>query len=381
MTKHDLMADFDRIVTDPRLTLSLVEDHMASIRGDAYLLGRYHAVASGGSSGRRGVFLYDWEGWRECHLGFWRHLLRRPAPAGRMDVAALVAAGHPTHFSATLPRTFSGAGVVMRRVPVTLSADAIVALLNDLQPTILCGYPSALHQLTFAAHAGALRIAPRIVFCSSEPLLPETRSALADAWGVPVLNCWGASEGGPMAAPCAEGDGMHLSEDLHVIEFVDREGRPVPAGAPADKVYLTNLFNPVLPLIRYEVTDEVRLIDEPCRCGSTHRRVADIEGRLDEAFRYQGMTVHPHVFRSRLGRQRAIDEYQVRQTERGAVVTVRCRASLDLAGLAGSLTDDLRRLGLAEPDVTVERAERIERGAAGKLRRFVPLLPVPAPGG
>src|SRR5690348_16901253 len=52
MTKTDLMANFDAIVTDRRLTLNRVEDHLAGLKADAYLLGSYHAVASGGSSGQ-----------------------------------------------------------------------------------------------------------------------------------------------------------------------------------------------------------------------------------------------------------------------------------------------------------------------------------------
>src|SRR5215203_1522817 len=55
MTKHDLMADFDRIVSDPRLTLDCIERHLDGLTSDAYLLNRFHAVASGGSSGHRGV--------------------------------------------------------------------------------------------------------------------------------------------------------------------------------------------------------------------------------------------------------------------------------------------------------------------------------------
>jgi len=60
MTKDELMANFDAIVTDPRLGLSRVEDHLSGLDADAYLFGSYHAVASGGSSGRRGVYVYDW---------------------------------------------------------------------------------------------------------------------------------------------------------------------------------------------------------------------------------------------------------------------------------------------------------------------------------
>jgi phenylacetate-coenzyme A ligase PaaK-like adenylate-forming protein len=38
------------------------------------------------------------------------------------------------------------------------------------------------------------------------------------------------------------------------------------------------------PLIRYDLTDELRILDEPCPCGSAFRRVEDIEGRNDELF-------------------------------------------------------------------------------------------------
>ena len=54
MTKDDLMANWDRVVTDRRLTLELVEGHLAGVESDTYLFDELHAVASGGSTGRRG---------------------------------------------------------------------------------------------------------------------------------------------------------------------------------------------------------------------------------------------------------------------------------------------------------------------------------------
>ena len=128
MTKDDLMEHFDEIVTDRRLSLDAVERHLERATGDAYLRGEYHAVASGGSSGRRGVFVYDWSGWRTCFLGFFRHLLDgSEAPAGPVDMA-IVAAGHPTHFSSTLTATVSGAcGLRMHRLPVTRPTGEVVA--------------------------------------------------------------------------------------------------------------------------------------------------------------------------------------------------------------------------------------------------------------
>src|SRR5436190_1944709 len=60
MTKADLMASWDEIVTDRRLTLDLANAHLARVAedGPAYLLDDYQVVTSGGSSGRRGVFVW-----------------------------------------------------------------------------------------------------------------------------------------------------------------------------------------------------------------------------------------------------------------------------------------------------------------------------------
>ena len=60
MTKAGLMAHFDDIVTDRRLTLALAERALAATAMvPVPLFDRYVCVASGGSSGVRGVFVSD----------------------------------------------------------------------------------------------------------------------------------------------------------------------------------------------------------------------------------------------------------------------------------------------------------------------------------
>jgi phenylacetate-coenzyme A ligase PaaK-like adenylate-forming protein len=131
-----------------------------------------------------------------------------------------------------------------------------------------------------------------------------------------------------------------------------------------------------MPLIRYELTDEVTVLTEPNPDPWTGRRIADIEGRLDDIFVYDGqIEVHPHLFRSALGRRRQITEYQVRQTPRGASVAVRASGDLDVHGLVRELIEDLTTLGITEPNVAVSLVDEIERSdGTGKVRRFVPLV-------
>ena len=190
---------------------------------------------------------------------------------------------------------------------------------------------------------------------------------------------YGTSEAGPVGVGCFRGPGIHLCDDLVIVEPVDLAGRPVPPGVRSDKVYVTALANPTLPLIRFELTDQVTFLDTPCACGSAHQLIADVQGRLDDVFTYPGgQVVHPHVFAAQLRRDPRVVEYQVRQTPAGAEVLV-VGGSDDPTALARDLAAELARHGVPDPAVEVRPVDRLERQAAGKVRLFLPLEVVSRP--
>lgn len=374
MTKDDLMEHFDEIVTDPRLRLSQVEAHLDGLTGtESYLLDRYHAVASSGSSGRRGVFVWGWEAWSTAYVALLRYELRSWLAAESEPVTmASVAAGRPTHASRAIFGTFTRPELIVRGFSIASPAAEIVGGLNEFRPTVLAGYPSGLAALARAALAGDLRIAPRRIVCFAEPLLPEIRELVEQVFGATVGNWWCASETFPLAVGCGAGPWMHLSDDLLITEPVDSRGRAVPDGTRSTTTYLTNLVDPTLPLIRYELTDEVTMVEGSCPCGSAHRLVADVEGRLDDSFDYAGVVVHPHAFRSPLSRCRHVLEYQVLQRPDGAEVVVRTDGLAGLEPLRREIAEALVRLG-APARVTLVEVPAIERHSSGKLKRFLPL--------
>ena len=62
MTKREMMASFDDVVTDRRIRHAEVERVLAATGETPRLLeGEYVCLASGGSSGLRGVFVWHWE--------------------------------------------------------------------------------------------------------------------------------------------------------------------------------------------------------------------------------------------------------------------------------------------------------------------------------
>src|SRR5262249_16126657 len=148
MTKGDLMANFDQIVTDRRVTLDLVNAHIARLTTDAYLLDELHALASGGSSGVRGVFVWGWDAWAICWLMSLRcqvsDALSEPQPAPDPPVLMIVAADHPSHFSGAIGQTFASPAQQVCRFPVPLPLHALVEGLNTVNGRTLMTYASML---------------------------------------------------------------------------------------------------------------------------------------------------------------------------------------------------------------------------------------------
>jgi phenylacetate-coenzyme A ligase PaaK-like adenylate-forming protein len=246
-----------------------------------------------------------------------------------------------------------------------------VGRLNALQPQLLFGYASMLVRLAAEQRAGRLRIRPLAVTPNSEMLLPAQRVALRQAFGAPVVESFGSSEG-LMGATPPDDDVLVFNSDLCIAEPVDAENRPVPPGEPSAKVLLTNLYNRTQPLIRYELTDSfVRQPDAP---DHGHPR-AQVRGRAEEVLHYRGADVHPHVVRSVLVTTAEVLDYQVRQTPRGLDATALAVVPVDAEGLAERLAQALAGAGLSEPVVSVRIVDHLERAPdTGKLRRFVPLL-------
>jgi phenylacetate-CoA ligase len=134
MTKDDLMGNFDEIVTDPEVRLADANAHIAKLDGDAYFRDELHAVASGGSSGVRGVFVWGWDAWATVQLtAIRRALLDRigdPELASRPPVAMIVAAENATHFTSAVSETFATGAVETHRFRVGLPLEEVVAGLN-----------------------------------------------------------------------------------------------------------------------------------------------------------------------------------------------------------------------------------------------------------
>ena len=206
---------------------------------------------------------------------------------------ATVASTVPWHMSVRIGASLDGPWTPTLRIDANESIGDMVKRLNDWQPEMLVAYPSLARTLAEQQLAGRLSISPVVVFTGSEVLTSDTRHLLEAAWGKRVFDQYATTEAAGLAAECAHHAGMHLYEDLVITEVVDEHYRPVPAGTYGDKLLVTVLFKRAQPLIRYELTDSLRLVDAACPCGRPFALIHDIHGRTEEKLRFPGVTGHP----------------------------------------------------------------------------------------
>ena len=208
-----------------------------------------------------------------------------------------------------------------------------------------------------------------MVNSTAETLLPEFRAAIREAFGAPITDTFATSEG-LVGASAPDDPVITMATDSCLVELVDDAYRPVPPGVASAKVLVTNLYNTLQPLIRYELGDSfTRQPDSPAH---GHLRVR-VVGRSDEILRYPGAEVHPVVLRSVLLAHPGVVDYLVTQTPRGVAVLALTEREVDLPRLRADLRAALRRTGLADPEVQVEAVSSLPRHPeTGKLRRVVP---------
>jgi len=263
---------------------------------------------------------------------------------------------------------------------VTLPLPQLVEALNRFQPTFLHVYPSVAMWLAEEQQAGRLQLSPQMLVTIAELRTPAMTRRLQEAFGVHPFNAYGCTEG-LWGSECEHHQGIHLFEDTTLVENVDPDGQPVPAGQPGARLLVTNLHNRVQPLLRLEVTDLVTLDPDPCRCGRSLVRASAIHGRSDDvlslAARDGGrVSVHPLQF-ALLIRDPQVGEFQVVQD--GPVLRIRIVPSHAAAAsddpletrLGQAIAQQLHKLGVHDPEVTVERRHQLPRSAGGKLKLVI----------
>jgi len=376
LSKATLMEEFDRVVTDPRLRMANLEAHLAGPEATRPFLGEYRVLSTSGTTGLRGVFVYTGDEFTRWVAP----VIRATARMGVTPATRLVGIGAPgtLHLTKQQFAVLQAGREGAPQLSVTTPMPEMVEALNAYRPEALLGYPSVAALLAEEQLEGRLRIEPRLVALGGEVLTEDMRRRVDAAWGVRPFEVYAATEAPVLASSAPGHAGLHLCEDLLVVEVVDERNRPVPPGTPGYKVLVTNLVNHAQPLIRYELSDSVTLADGPDPTGRPYGRIARVDGRSDDILHLPApaggeIQVHPYRLRAPFLGFPDVRQYQVLHDRRGLHVRVVLRPSAPretTASVRAALVRELHAVGAVPPPIEVEAVAAIERepGHAAKLK-------------
>jgi len=380
VTKAMLMERFEEWVTDPRLRLSEVEAHLERVRGDELYLGSYRCMPTGGSTGRKGIFVYDRDEWRQCLSAFvrWSELTGLRPRLGRRVRVATVAATSPLHMTARFSLSLDLGLYALCRLDARTPLGELVAALNEHRPEYVGAYPSIASLLAVEQLEGRLRIAPRIVATTSEVRTEEMTANIRAAWGVEPFDAYGSTES-LYAGDCEHHQGMHVFEDLALIEAVDERGDPAPDGVAGAKLLITSFIKRTQPLLRYEISDMVALTTAPCPCGRPLARMVSVQGRSDDVLRMTGtdgrtITVHPLTLSGPMAGLPELRQYKIIHDDGGLHVLVMLRDAAPADEVSRRIEETLRSkllaAGVADPRLDVKIVAELprEQGHSAKFK-------------
>jgi phenylacetate-CoA ligase len=256
-------------------------------------LATYHE--SSGTAGRPTPSYYTAEDWTDLAERFARKWIGMSAEDTLLvrTPYALLLTGHLAHAAGRL----RGATVVPGdNRSLAMPYARVVRVLHDLAVTLTWSVPTECLIWAAAAEAAGHRPgsdfpALRALFVGGEPLTDARRRRISRLWGVPVIEEYGSTETGSLAGECENGR-MHLWADRALFEVYDPRTGTVSRDGDGQLV-VTPLFREAMPLLRYNLEDNVSVSYDDCACGWNLPTVK-VLGRSAFGYRVGAATITQH---------------------------------------------------------------------------------------
>ena len=215
---------------------------------------------------------------------------------------------------------------------------------------------------------------------TSEGALTALGARIMQRWPeLELFSTYASTEMQSSFTECACHNGGHVPADLIIVEFLDNENKPVPAGLPGE-VTVTTIGVRGMPLLRFKTGDICIHYDEPCRCGRNTTRLSSVLGRKGQMIKFKGTTLYPPALFDILDNIPEIENYIVEvytnsiQTDQ---VQIKIGSKNHSEEFVKQIKDIFRSKVRVAPDVVFEVPEiiaRLQRPPAGrKVVKFIDL--------
>ncbi|MGE5421845.1 MAG: phenylacetate--CoA ligase family protein [Ignavibacteriales bacterium] len=365
----------------PLLTKTVFNANAQAYLDPSFPAAELIAISSGGSTGQPVSFYIDRLAVEHYEASRWRGLSWWGiTPSSR----SLMVWGHPLGLTENESLKFRlKERVLKNRTMISAYALDIQkardygALLNTYQPDYLYGYASSLTAFAELLEHKGIKIKTHLkgVVSTAEMLHDHQREILHRVFKAPVINEYGAKDGGIIAYQCPAGQ-MHLSTDNLVIEIIEESsGRRVEPGETG-LVVITDLYNRAMPRLRYVVGDLARLSSAPCSCGLGLPVLEAIEGREADTFMGQnGQLVYGGYWNCMIRDMKGIKQFQLIQHDPDHVTLRIVKGQAYDQAEVDRIIDEIQTV-LGVKSVAMVHCDRIEPSPSGKIRYAIREYPL-----
>lgn len=334
-----------------------------------------------GSSGHPFIFSKD----KFCHAVTWAEFIDRYKWID-IDLNKSLQArfyGIPLDFYGNLTERFKDQVSLRRRFNVfDLSEKKMEEFLirfKNSKFNYINGYTSAI--LLFAKYLKKQQLVlketcPTLKVCivTSEKLFEDDKKLIEAAFGIPVVNEYGASEVGLIAFENTHEQWIVNAESLF-IEILDEKNKILPHGEEG-RIVITSLYNKAHPMIRYDIGDTGTLSK---KSTFKHPILLDLTGRTNDVAHLANGKVVPgltfyYVTKSIIEDAGSIKEFLIVQTALDKFKIEYVSENELSEGQVQKILAAIETFVGKDLQVEFEKMPLLKRNKSGKLKQFTSII-------
>ena len=203
----------------------------------------------------------------------------------------------------------------------SLPTQELIHAIELFQPEFISSYPSTIRSIAIAMHrCGKIFKGLKLLHLTSEMLEQTTRSLINSVFPhAKIVETYTSSEAGLIAYSCGINPSrLHIAETEVLFEILDNDGNPT---NKVGQSVVTDLINHCTPMIRYCGLGDYAALDHTnCECGSTHRSIKTLEGRIsDSIITPDGGLISPYLLIDAIEEIPGIYQFQIVQSSKNSL--------------------------------------------------------------
>ena len=193
--------------------------------------------------------------------------------------------------------------------------NEFIVELENWKPRSIRGYASSLYLVAKYILENMPDVARPLagsIESSAEKLWDWQRGPIEEAFGCKIFDMYGSREAPCLACECGLHTGLHVFDDLRIVEII-REEHTVNPGE-VGSIVVTDLLNYAMPMIRYKIGDSGYLLEGNCSCGRGFMKLGEVKGRTTSIITTpSGKYIHGEYFTHLFYNLPGVIKFQVHQ--------------------------------------------------------------------